>query len=286
MTPGAETPAYWSDLTRHGWDEIWMNHPAVRAAINRRVTGNPDLWPIAWLPQIAGDRVPFARAISIGCGLGHFERSLAQLGIVKHVTGIDSSVAIIDQARRSASDLAESISYRVADAWSVLRDSRDLDAIFFHASLHHFQRLPEFLGLVHEALSPKGILYLDEYVGPSRNEWTWRHLFAWNRIYRRLPPALRRTRFVRRPINREDPTEAIESSGILPALERHFRIVVRRGYGGNLLAPIYPSLRRPDQPGGPPAAQFDAAVELLLECEEALHEREPSFNTIVVAERP
>ena len=278
--------SYWTDLDSHAWDEIWMNHPAVRAAINRRVTGNPDLWPIAWLPQIVGGRIPFERAVSIGCGLGNFERSLAQLGIVKHVTGIDSSVSAIDQARRSASDLAQSISYRAEDAWSVLRDSRDLDAIFFHASLHHFQRLPEFMALVLGALSPDGILYLDEYVGPARDEWTWRHLFAWNRIYRRLPPAVRRTRVIRRPINRRDPTEAIESSGIVPAVAEHFRIVARRDYGGNLLAPIYPSMRRPDQPGGPPVVQFDAAIEMLLECEETLLLREPSFNSVIVAERP
>ncbi len=278
--------SYWADLDSHAWDEIWMNHPAVRAAINRRVTGDPDLWPIAWLPQIVGERIPFERAISIGCGLGHFERSLAQLGIVKHVTGIDSSASAIEQARRSASDLTESISYREADAWSVLRDSRHLDAVFFHASLHHFRRLPEFLELVLRALSPRGILYLDEYVGPSRDEWTYRHLFAWNRIYRRLPPAVRRTRVVRRPINREDPTEAIESSGIVPVLDEHFRIVVRRDYGGNLLAPIYPSMRRPDQPGGPPAGVFDAAVEWLLEYEERLLRREPSFYTVAVAQPP
>jgi SAM-dependent methyltransferase len=263
-----------------------MNHPSVRAAINRRVTGNPELWPIAWLPQIAGARIPFERAISIGCGLGHFERSLAQLGIVKRVTGVDSSASAIEQARRSASDLAGSISYRAGDAWSILRGSRDLDAVFFHASLHHFRRLPEFLGLVLGALARHGILYLDEYVGPARDEWTWRHLFAWNRVYRGLPTAVRRTRVIRRPINRRDPTEAIESSGIVAAVEEHFRIVARRDYGGNLLAPIYPSLRRPDQPGGPPAGVFDAAVELLLEYEETLLRREPSFNTVIVAERP
>jgi SAM-dependent methyltransferase len=277
--------SYWADLDSHAWDEIWMSPPSVRAAINRRVTGNPNQWPIAWLPQIAGERVPFKRAISIGCGLGHFERSLAQLGIVKHVTGIDSSAPVIEQARRSASDLPESISYLVADARSVLRDSRDLDAVFFHASLHHFQRLPEFLEVVRGALAPKGILYLDEYVGPARDEWTWRHLLAWNRIYRRLPPAVRRTRVVRRPINRQDPTEAIESSGILPAVNEHFRIVARRDYGGNLLAPIYPSMRRPDQPGGPPVAVFDAAVEMLLDREETLLRREPSFYTVAVAQR-
>jgi hypothetical protein len=118
---------------------------------------------------------------------------------------------------------------------------------------------------VRRALAPRGILYVDEYVGPSRDEWGWRHLLRWNVVYRSLPAAARRTHVIRRPINREDPTEAIASSGILPAVESHFRVLARRDYGGNLLAPIYPSLLRSDQPGGPPPELFDGAVRDLLD---------------------
>ena len=32
--------------------------------------------------------------------------------------------------------------------------------------------------------APRGVLYLDEYVGPARDEWTWRHLLA---LERRVP---------------------------------------------------------------------------------------------------
>ena len=186
----------------------------------------------------------------------------------------------------AAAGLADRISYAAADAWSFLSGARGLDAVLFHSSLHHFDRLPDFLGLVRAALSPRGILYLDEYVGPARGEWTWRHLLRWNRLYRSLPAAVRRTRVIRRPINREDPTEAVESSGILPAVETHFRVLARRDYGGNLLAPIYPSLRRPDQAEGPPRAAFDAAVEALLAREERILTGEPgaSYHAVVVAE--
>jgi SAM-dependent methyltransferase len=278
--------SYWSNLGKHAWDELWMNHPAVRQRINRRITGDPGKWPIQWLPTVVPDRVPFRRALSIGCGVGNLERSLAEFSIVGHVTGIDSSVEAIGQARRAARErgMGDRISYVAADAREFLGGARDLDAVFFHASLHHFDRLSELLGLVRAALSPRGILYLDEYTGPARGEWTWRHLLRWNALYRRLPPEVRRTRVIRRPINRDDPTEAIESSGILPAVEKHFRVLARKDYGGNLLAPIYPSLLRPDQPGGPDPARFDAAVAALLEREERLLSREPGFNAIVVAE--
>jgi hypothetical protein len=140
------------------------------------------------------------------------------------------------------------------------------------------------LGLVRASLQPRGVLYLEEYAGPSRDEWEWRDLWGWNAIYLPLPAILRRTKVVRWPINHSDPTEAIASSRILPGVEEHFRVLARRDYGGNLLAPIYPSLRRPDQPGGPDAAQFDEAVASIPDREEALLRRRSGYYTVVVAE--
>jgi SAM-dependent methyltransferase len=273
---------YWSDLDRHGWDELWQNHPAVRARINRLATGDPRQWPIACLREVVPDRLPFARALSVGCGVGNLERSLIELGLAGRVTGIDASAKAVEEARRRAG--VGPIDYVVADAREYLESARGLDAVLFHSSLHHFDRLPELLGLVRAALAPRGILYLDEYVGPSRDEWTLGHLARWNMLYWRLPAAVRRTKVIRRPINLEDPTEAIESSGILPAVHAHFRILALKDYGGSLLAPIYPSLRRPGQPGGPAPEVFAAAVARLIEAEEALRGRGPGDNAVVVAE--
>ena len=283
----AEEPlaqGYWTDLRSHAWDELWMNHPLVRERINQRVTGDPGLWPIQWLAKVVPDRVPFPSALNIGCGLGHLERSLVDHGIVVHVTGIDTSATAVEEARR-LNEAGGRASFVVADAWRFLRECDPFDAVFFHASLHHFDRLPEFLGLVRRALKPRGVLYIDEYVGPSRREWTWKHLVRWNLVYRGLPAAVRRTHLIRRPINREDPTEAIASSGILAAVAAHFRILVRRDYGGNLLAPIYPNLLRPDQPDGPPAELFGRVVLGLLDREDRILARGAStFQAVVVAE--
>lgn len=277
--------SYWSQLDRHTeWDEIWMSHPAVRARINRRVTGDPSRWPIAWLPSVVPGRVPFRRALSIGCGVGNFERTLVEFGIVESVTGIDASPEVIAEARRRAEGMG-GIEYLAADAREILKTARGFDAIFFHASLHHFDRLSELLGFVRAALEPRGILYLDEYVGPARDEWTWADLIRWNVVYRTLPAAIRRTHLIRRPINREDPTEAIASSGILRAVAEHFRIITRRDYGGDLLTVIYPSLLRPGQPNGPSPELFEAVLESLLDREERLLARgRDSFQTVVVAE--
>jgi len=280
-----EGAAYWSCPEHHGWDEVWLNHPLARARANQRVTGRSELWPIECLRAAIPERLPLRRAASVGCGVGHLERSLVGLGLVEHVVGVDYSQEALDLAiaQASAAGIEGRVSYRRADARDFLAKARDLDAVFFHSSLHHFTGLGALLGQVRAALRPDGILYLDEYVGPSRDEWSWRDLVRWNRIYWSLPRAVRRTRIIRPPINREDPTEAVASSQILPAVRTHFEIVVQRDYGGNILAPIYPSLLRPDQAGGPSGAVFDDAVRRLLTLDEAASARAPSFHAVIIA---
>ena len=279
--------SYWADPAKHAWDGLWMSGPGVRERINRRVTGDEGLWPIAWLPTVVPDRAPFPRAASIGSGLGAFERSLVELGVVQSVTGIDVNTEIVAEAeRRAAAGIGrDRIRYVAGDARELLRSAGPFEAIFFHESLHHFDRLAELLDLVRGALAPRGILYLDEYVGPARSEWTWRHLLEWNLVYRRVPEAFRRTRIIRRPISAEDPTEAIASSDILPEVARRFRILARRDYGGNLLGAIYPSLLRPDQPDGPSPERFARLLADLLDREDRLLAAgRESFQAVVVAE--
>ena len=98
-----------------------------------------------------------------------------------------------------------------------------------------------------------------------------------NLAYRRLPAGTRRAKIVRAPINGEDPTEAIRSSQIVPAVVRHFRIDERRNYGGHLLSLLYPNMQR-DSP------RFDEAVAKLISAEERTLSR--SFYTGVLAAKP
>jgi SAM-dependent methyltransferase len=284
--------AYWDDPRRHfPGEEIWMGHPAVRARINRRVTGDPAWWPISWLRARLGSRAPLARAASVGSGTGALERDLVRQGVVERVTGVELSSACVAEAERLAAEagLTDRIEYVTGDARAWLEQARGYDALFFHGSLHHFDRLPELLAAVARALGPGGLLYLDEYVGPAAGEWGIAHALLWNAVYRlRIPGRLRRARLVRAPRNDEDPTESVASSAILPAVASRFRILERRDYGGNLLAPIYPYLRRPSHDPPAPRALHDAAIERLLDLEELLlrHPWLPgaaSHHTVVLA---
>ncbi|HUP44715.1 MAG TPA: class I SAM-dependent methyltransferase [Thermoanaerobaculia bacterium] len=274
---------YWDDLDHHTGaehlDHFWMAHPRIREEINRRVTGDPALWPTAWFRRELAGRMPFARALSIGCGPGNLERDLVRRGIVASVTGIDIVPSPLAFASGEAAGLP--IRYEQADAYEYLRARpASFEAIFFHASLHHFDRVDEIAALVRRALVPGGVLYIDEYIGPSMSQWNVARLLPPNIAYYRLPRVMRRPKLVRTPLNREDPTEAIASADIAPAIEKHFRILVRRDYGGNLLLIIYPNLNKEA-----PREVFDAGIEKLIAWEDDLLRRgRPSFHAVMVAE--
>ncbi|HSP15933.1 MAG TPA: class I SAM-dependent methyltransferase [Thermoanaerobaculia bacterium] len=258
---------YWDDLARHHGgeciDEIWLNHPLVRAEANRLVSGDAAVWPTQWLKtQVSG----LTDGVSIGCGTGAFERDVVPRGVVSQMIGIDEAHQPLERATRLAVEagLADRIEYVQTDANQWLKaHPNSFDAVFFHASLHHFARPAEMLATVCSALRPGGWLYLDEYIGPARDEWSLFRLALPNLAYRLLPFGVRRPWLVRAPINREDPTEAIASSSIVTAVRQNFDDVRILPYGGNLLSVVYPNLHRT-------AARFDAAVSRLITFERML----------------
>jgi len=266
--------SYWDDVARHtAGAGNWMADPLVRAAINRRISGDSNVWPVTALRHRLSGRLPLGRVASIGCGIGGLERSLVEEGIASEITGVDASESVLTAARGIALDRGMPVRYVHADARAFLREHRDaFDAVFFHQSMHHFDELDDLIDAVHGALRPSGLLYIDEYVGPSRDAWRWWKLIAANAAYRLMPRGTRRPHLVRAPINRDDPTEAIRSGGIVDAVERRFRVIDRRDYGGNLLAVVYPNM----QP-------TTAAVARLIRFEEWLLCVARSYCTVIVA---
>ncbi len=273
--------SYWNELAHHhggaGIEEIWLNHPLVRAEANRLVSGDAAVWPTEWLKtQVSG----LTDGVSVGCGTGAVERDVVSQGIVSRMTGIDSAPQPIEAASRLAAEagLADRISYVQSDAIQWLKSRPwSFDAVFFHASLHHFARPVEVLATVRSALRPGGWLYLDEYIGPARDEWTVLRLALPNLAYYLLPFGVRRPGLVRAPINREDPSEAIASSSIMPAVQQNFDDVRIRPYGGNLLSVVYPNLHRT-------AARFDRAVWRLITFERVLRRlRAKPYYAVILA---
>ena len=278
----AETESFWDHnhhVSRN--PDFWMAHPFCRAAINRRVCGDPFIWPFEAF-GLAFVRGPRARALSLGCGTGELERAARQMKMTVEIDAVDASETSLQIARKKAHEGGlEGIEYRRADLNEATFPRRHYDLAFFHQSLHHVTSIEKLLARVSRSLVANGLLYLEEWTGPSRDEWDDSRLARAGDLFARLPPEWRRWPTLRAPVEVNDPSEAIRSSAILPAVRRCLRVIVERPYGGHLVSVILPQLARERIP----RAQLDDLVArwLVIEDEDLARDPACSFHTALVA---
>ncbi len=273
----ASAAAYWSARARGEREEavLWMDAPGVRAAINRRATGDPEQPVAIALAETFRSRWPLELGLSIGCGTGELERAaVGELGIVRRFDAVDVAPDAIGVARdrAAAAGLGEAIRYEAGDALESLRRAvaagRRYDLVVFHFVLHHLVALEEILDLARAALrrDPPGIVYVDEYVGPSRDEWSEQELAPARALFERVPAADRRTPEVYPPLAIEDESEMVGSSAIDRLLRERFQVVEYRPYLGNVVHPLVCALT----PAAIRAGRVDGLLAEALALEEEL----------------
>jgi SAM-dependent methyltransferase len=236
-----EAAAYWDENREKARDPtFWMAHPLCRQAINRRISGNPHEWPMDYFKRVHVRR-PFARAVSFGCGLGSLERALVAGGIVAEIDAFDISSASLEDARREAErEGLRGIHYRIGDFNDPQLERRRYDIAFFHQSLHHVSSLERLFRRLARALRPGGLIYIDEYVGPSRTEWRPRLLGAAQAALDRIPKEARLAERILPPIEVNDPSEAVRSSEIPTFFSDFFESIEWRPYGGQIVDLVLP----------------------------------------------
>jgi len=270
---------FWSRAIQGGGVHTWMAEPAVRRYINERVSGSPDGWPTDWLKSILSE--PLDECLSLGSGDGALERDLRRKNIVRRITGLDLADGALAVAREAAArDGLDGIDYVKGDMNAPDVGEARFDAVFFHQALHHVSRLEQCLDAIAKSLKPGGMLYLDEYVGPSRHEWRKERLADAQRVYETLPPNMRRRRRLQLPVDWRDPSEAIRSSEIMGCVRERFDVEHDRGYGGNLLSVTYPHLdfSRSSED------ERNAVLRAIIDAETALlDDGVPSYYAVIVA---
>lgn len=221
----------------------WMADPEVRAYINTAINGDPYLWPMSFLERVTEGR-QFDRGLSIGCGNGALERDLIERGICRSVDALDGSIHSLQIALTTARQegYGGRARYFASDFNQPVLPRSAYDLVLFQQSMHHVGKLEKLLREVLLALKPDGRIYIDEYVGPSRHEWSPAHMAAQRAAYQMLPRELRLFDEMPVPIQVEDPSEAIRSGEIMEQLAVGFDIVEERDYGGNLLSIAFPAI--------------------------------------------
>ncbi|MGH8136476.1 MAG: methyltransferase domain-containing protein, partial [Steroidobacteraceae bacterium] len=119
------------------------------------------------------------------------------------------------------------------------------DAVLTTGTMHHVENLDFCFRNVGRSLRPGGYLWLNDYVGPNRFQWSNTQMRLADELLALVPkPWRRRDKVARcdaRALRAMDPSEAVASQHIEAALAAHFEIVQKWPRGGTLLAPIFGS---------------------------------------------
>jgi SAM-dependent methyltransferase len=233
------------DQCRH-----WYDIPAVERRCNRMITGDDGQEPYQWVAErfLAGRSG--LRGLSLGCGMGGRELRWLETGRFATIEAIDISEERVNVAMRRAGELGLEgrLKARVHDVHRLEYPAESFDVIFAEQALHHFAPVAQVVKNIGRWLRSDGLLIVNEYVGASRFQWTRRQLDAVNGLLAAIPERFTVTarggrkrriwRHGRLMVYLHDPSEAVESSEIIPALERVFVAEALRGYGGTLLHPL------------------------------------------------
>jgi SAM-dependent methyltransferase len=268
---------FWDREVKNPTHSSWMEVPEVRAYINESISGLADAWPMDWFEQWLGGR-RFERALSVGCGTGPLERDLIRRGLCAHIDAFDGSPQSIEIAKNlaAAAGAGDAISYFVGDFNEPRLPRNAYDIVFFHQSAHHVAKLEKLYSRILRALRRDGILYLDEYVGPSRNDWDETLIRPHREAFARVSAEARLYEQLPLPIHPDDPSEALRSSEIIPQLLNGFDVVARRDYGGTLLSVLFPSLNWANSPP-------ELIGNMIAWEKELLSHGHESYHAIVVA---
>lgn len=287
LTGAARIKASWAhtEAPPTGWWDI----PAVRARWNRMVSGDEKVGYQHYVALNYGSGNSRFKALSLGCGTGAKEILWAKTGLFASIDAYDLSEQRIRAANESvrATPEAEVIRFRVGDVARLDLRDRSYDIVLFDHSLHHFSNLDSLLRRINRVLVPGGLLVANEFVGPTRFQWTDRQLAEVNALLRGFPteyttlfhspyPRLKAIRPSRLAMWLSDPSEAVESSNIIPLLRKHFEVMEVKGCGGAILHLLFSGIAHhfvnPDAGGQKLLESCFAAEDLLLETHDIEHD--------------
>lgn len=101
-------------------------------------------------------RLPYDRALELGCGTGFFLLNLIQSGVARRGSVTDLSPGMVKVATRNGQSLGLDIDGRVADAEGIPYDDNTFDLVVGHAVLHHIPDVEVSLHEVLRVLKPGG----------------------------------------------------------------------------------------------------------------------------------
>lgn len=233
---------FWNNQTRKSGSgrDRWWHHPRILAHINRTICGKPLAGFTDGMIERIKNHPAFnggGKAISIGCGNGAKEMSLIEHRAAQSFDLYDISEERTRQGKKLAMEK------RIADRVRFLKYSpmnNDVsegcyDLVYWDNSLHHMQDVHVAVLWSKKVLKMGGIFAMNDFVAPTRCQWTKFNLDIVAALRAILPPRLMENRknpgtaypvTVDRPsldwLMKNDPSEAADSGSILDAVRKYF----------------------------------------------------------------
>jgi len=135
-----------------------LDSPEVAAAFGR-IAALPQMWLLRRIAEHRGLALcASGEAADLGCGSGRLVIELARGAAGLHVTGVDLSAALLDQARQhaTAAGVTSRTDFRTGDASSTPFADGSLDLVVSTLSLHHWSDPVAVLNEVARILKPGG----------------------------------------------------------------------------------------------------------------------------------
>jgi SAM-dependent methyltransferase len=230
---------------------FWQS-PIVRAILNRRITGDPELGPETHFARRHGPAIVAPHALSLRASDAKLELALVEAGSCERLTGLDDDEGrVAFAAGRVPEPLRERIRFELGalERW---QPPEPLGAVVCRSFLHRREDLEAVLDRLLALLEPGGLLFVEDFVGPSRFQWTDAQMEAINRLLACLPAQLltdlsatdgRRKRSVERPDLAElidaNSAQAVRSEEILPLLDQRFERVEVCPFGGAVFHQLF-----------------------------------------------
>jgi ubiquinone/menaquinone biosynthesis C-methylase UbiE len=235
--------ARWSNyyMTRHEKATRWWQCERIVQHVNKRVCGEP----LSTLPhgifrllqQRLPHKVPIHRAVSVGCGTGNNEMAAITYGVIQNFDLFELSESAVELGRTAAaqSGFSERMRFQQGNAFELVPSNAAYDAVFWFQALHHMPDVDAALAWSKRVLKPGGVLLMDDFIGPTRMQWSDRLLDINTKYRMSLPHKYLAdpsncgrqlpTKMERATIDQMigyDPSECADSERIVGSLRKHF----------------------------------------------------------------
>lgn len=222
--------------------------PAVKKRWNKLITGSEEVIYEEYLTENYFREKKTLKVLALGTGVCSHELKLAELNPHWEIHCYDFSDELLKTAKRTADDKKlNNIFFFAENILTHNFDQNDYDVVFFHASLHHFDKISEFLDkIVIKNLKSEGYLVINEYVGKNRLQYSDLQLEYINKAIDVIPKKYRKifkTEIYKNHYSGSgllrmiiaDPSECADSESILPSIHKKFNVLEEKSFGNNIL---------------------------------------------------